>query len=140
MGCREAEDEHHIFMECPVFNEWRLQTGKQLRKALEERLAKMEEDDAKTEFLRKAESFYTDDPTVWPLKESRYYLGHVPKISNLLTQLQRGPNRWQGERTIHAIYCEWHNAGVRLASRIYGELQRRVTRSWEQERKQGGRL
>jgi hypothetical protein len=97
------------------------------------------EDAAKRDFLLKAESFYADDLTVWPLKESQFYLGHVPKLSNLFPQLLAGPDRWQGEWMIHAIYCEWHNASVRLVSRIYGELQRRVTRSWEQERKLGGR-
>lgn len=32
------------------------------------------------------------------------------------------------ERMIKMIYREWHNTGVRLASRIYGELQHRITR------------
>ena len=135
------EDEHHIFVDCPEFDEWRLQAGEKLRRVLEERVAKMEvEEDAKNDFLLKAESFYVDDPTVWPLKESRFYLGHVPKLSNLLPQSHSGPGSCQGERIIHAIYCEWHNAGVRLTSRIYGELQRCVTRSWEQERKSSGKL
>jgi hypothetical protein len=136
MGCSEIEDEHHVFVICPEFDEWREQAGQTLKKTLEERLSKAEMEGAcKDSFLSKAEFFYVDDPVLWPLKESYFYLGHVPKLSNLLSQLSTGPNRIAGERMIHGVYCEWHNASVRLASRIFGELQRRVTRSWDKERK-----
>ena len=138
LGCHEVEDEHHVFVGCLEFNEWRVQAGKQLRKVVEERLIKMKVGDGdKAELLSKAEFFYIDDPTIWPLKESRYYLGHVPKLSNLLPKSWSGLGKWQEERMIHAIYCEWHNAGVRLALRIYEELQQHVTCSWDQERKSG---
>ena len=40
LGCPEVEDEHHIFVRCPVFEEWRETTGKHLRKTLEERLSR----------------------------------------------------------------------------------------------------
>jgi hypothetical protein len=71
LGCPEIEDEHHIFVDCPEFNDWRLQAGQQLRKVLEERLGKTEiERLSKNEILSKAECFYIDDSTLWPLKES----------------------------------------------------------------------
>jgi len=38
------------------------------------------------------------------------------------------------ERLVHGIYSDWHNTSVRLASRIFGELQRRVTRAWDEGR------
>ena len=83
--------------------------------------------------LTKAEFFYQDDPVSWPLKESHYYLGHVPKLSALLPQ--SSGNRLMWERMIHGIYCDWHNTSVQLTSRIFSELQRCVTHSWDEERK-----
>jgi hypothetical protein len=65
----------------------------------------------------------SDDSEVWPLKESHFYLGHVPRLNNLLSQLLAKSSRLTRERTIHGLYCEWHNTSVRLASRIFGELQ-----------------
>jgi len=41
-------------------------------------------------------------------------------------------------RLIHGIYCEWYSTGVRLASRIFGELQRKVTRIWEERKEERG--
>ena len=138
LGCTEVEDEHHIFVRCPVFEEWREQAGNSLRKILEERLSKVEVADThKSSILKKAEFFYSDNSDLWPLKESQFYLGHVPKLSDVLphTPNHEGTNEISRARTIHGIYCEWHNASLRLASRIFGELQRRVTRSWDEGRK-----
>jgi hypothetical protein len=33
-----------------------------------------------TGILNRGKSFYTDDSDIWPLKESLYFLGLVPKI------------------------------------------------------------
>ena len=58
----------------------------------------------------------------------------VPKIRQWITQESGGMNGITRERIIKGIYCDWHNTGVRLASRIYGEMQRRVTRKWERSK------
>lgn len=138
LGCADIEDEHHIFVICLHFDGWRLQAGEQLGKIVSERLSKLDlVEEYKNEILSKAMSFYIDEPTLWPLKESRFYLGHVPKLFKLFPTQCDGHTRLQMERVIHAIYCEWHNASVRLAARIFGEFQRRVTRSWDEERKGG---
>ena len=137
MRCMETEDERHIFVVWgPEFSEWREQAGTLLRKTLDERLSKLEVEGAsKHLILSKTEFFYVDDSALWPLKASHFYLGHVPKLSNLVPHSLVSSSRLLWERTIHGVYCDWHNASVRLASRIFGELQRRVTRSWDQERK-----
>jgi hypothetical protein len=112
------------------------EAGKQLRKTLEERLSKMEVDDErKKDILTKAEYFYLDDSTLWPLKESQFYLGHVPRLSDLLPQTHNEMSWLLRERTMHGTYCDWHNTSVRLASQIFGELQRRITRSWDKEKR-----
>ena len=87
------------------------------------------------EFVQKSKLFFIDDPSIWPLKESSYNLGHVPKLSDLLPPKYFKTAPLSRERTIHGIYCERHNASVRLASQIFGDLQRRATRSWDQERR-----
>ena len=138
LGCHEIEDEYHVFTRCPAFEEWRKQAGLQLRKALEERLKSTDAAIAnahKNKLLTKAEYFYSDDSELWPLKESQFYLGHVPKLVEWLSKNCTGASSLMRERLTHGIYCEWHNASVRLASRIFGELQRRATRSWDQKRR-----
>jgi hypothetical protein len=79
---------------------------------------------------------YLDDSQSWPLKESHYYLGHVPKLSTLLPQPPVNVNWLLWDRVIHGASCDWHNTSVRLASRIFGELQWCVTHSWDRERKE----
>jgi hypothetical protein len=136
LGCLEVEDEYHIFVSCPIFSDWREEAGRQLRRTLDERLGRLDvENTAKDVFLTKAEFFYIDDSALWPLTQSHFYLGHVPKLSSLLPRSLADSNWLLWERTIHGVYCEWHNTGVRLAARIFGEFQRRITRSWDQERK-----
>jgi hypothetical protein len=135
LGCQEIEDEHHIFVDCPIFNEWRQEAGSQLQKTLADRLKQTSlGENVVSVIINKAKFFFTDDPDIWPLKESRYFLGLVPKIRQWLTQESDGMNGVTRERIIKGIYCDWHNTGVRLASRIYGEVQRRVTRTWERNK------
>ena len=43
LGCPEVEDEHHIFVQCPVFDEWRQEAGTQLQKTLADRLKQTRE-------------------------------------------------------------------------------------------------
>jgi len=137
LGCNE-ETTNHIFTHCEIFQQWREDAGNQLEKLIRERLNGMDVDEIeRTRFLQKAKCFYTDDPELWPLVESHYYLGHVPKIRPRLTSLEK-ENRILRERIIHGIYCDWHNTSVRLAGRIFGELQRRAARHWNMRRKQEG--
>jgi hypothetical protein len=119
----------------------RQEAGMQLRKTLADRLKQMSlgENDVSV-IVNKAKSFYTDDADIWPLKESCYFLGLVPKIKQWITHESQGMNAITRERIIKGIYCDWHNTGVRLASRIYGEMQRRVTRTWERSKMSTGRV
>ena len=141
MGCPEIEDEHHIFVDCPIFDEWRQEAGSKLQKTLEDRLKQTslgDNDVSGITGINKAKSFFTDNPDIWPLKESCYFLGFVPNIRKWITADSDGTNGITKERIIKGIYCDWHNTGVRLASRIYGEVQRRVTRTWERSKMSRG--
>ena len=133
LGCNEKETTSHIFTHCEIFQKWREDAGNQLEKLIRERLTGMDVTEIeRTRFLQKAKCFYTDDPELWPLVESHYYLGHVPKIRPMLTSLEN-ENRILRERIIHGIYCDWHNTRVRLAGRIFGKLQH-----WDTRRNQEG--
>ena len=139
LGCPEIEDEHHIFVDCPIFDEWRQEAGSKLQKTLEDRLKQTSlGDNDVSGIINKAKSFFTDNPDIWPLKESCYFLGFVPNIRKWITTDSDGTNGITKERIIKGIYCDWHNTGVRLASRIYGEVQRRVTRTWERSKMSRG--
>ena len=84
LGCLEMEDERHIFSNCPYFDEWRWEAGRQLRRTLSTRLAQSKLHDRTVDIiLRKAELFYTCDSDIWPLGDSQYYLGLVPKMQRL---------------------------------------------------------
>jgi hypothetical protein len=136
LGCEEIEDERHIFSDCPYFDKWRQEAGQRLRDALATRFRQTSMDNqAVEEVLNKAESFYSHDKNIWPLGDSQYYLGLVPKLQKWIQE--EGLERLARERLIHGIYCDWHNTGVRLAARIFGELQRKATRQWDERREKG---
>ena len=133
LGCTEVENERHIFSECPHFKIWRQEAGQQLKNTVATRLTQIDLSNRTLEdILTKAKSFYCNDAKIWPLGDSQYYLGHVPKIREWIQGEEL--SRLTVERLVHGIYSDWHNTSVRLASRIFGELQRRVTRAWDEGR------
>ena len=62
--------------------------------------------------LNKAKSCYCNDAKIWPLGDSQYYLGHVPKIREWIQGEEL--SRLTVERLVHGIYTDWHNTSVRL--------------------------
>ena len=72
---------------CPYFDEWRWEAGRQLRRTLSTRLGQSKLHDRTVDIiLRKAELFYTCDSDIWPLGDSQYYLGLVPKMQDWLRE------------------------------------------------------
>jgi hypothetical protein len=67
-----------------------------------------------TNILSKAKFFFQNEKGLWPLGDSQYYLGHVPKLEPLLPPTEE-ETRLEREQVIHGIFCEWHNTSVRLA-------------------------
>jgi hypothetical protein len=104
VGCPEIEDEHHIFVDCPTFDEWRQEAGSQLQKTLADRLKQTSlGDNDMSAILNKAKSFFTDNPDIWPLKESYYFLGFVPSIRKWITADSDSTNGITRERIIKGI-------------------------------------
>ena len=127
-GCEDVEDVHHIFFHCDRFEKWRNEAKESIlgdtRGAIERTGI---EEACMGSFLRKAKSFFIDCPNTWPLNRTAFYLGHVPKLDGIETTHQF-ESRLAKERFLHAIHVVWHTAGIRLASRIWGEVQREMAR------------
>jgi hypothetical protein len=85
LGCREVEDERHIFSDCPHFDRWRKDAGQQLRDTIVARLNQTNVNSRLVEDISdKAESFYIYNRRTWPLGDSYYYLGLVPKVEECI--------------------------------------------------------
>ncbi|KAJ6593173.1 hypothetical protein B0H19DRAFT_917432, partial [Mycena capillaripes] len=84
-GCDAVEDAHHLFMECGCYKEWRLRAASELEKRANKKLADSGVEEAtRKSLLVVAKSLFTKNDTVWPLKHSFYYLGHLPPLEPLL--------------------------------------------------------
>jgi hypothetical protein len=132
LGCEEIETVQHVFVECDAYKIWREEAGHALKTVVEERLKNQDMGDEQiTYILSKAKSFFQNGKDLWPLGDSQYYLGYVPNLRPLLPRMEN-ENRIARERMVHGIYCDWHNASIRLASRIFGDFQRRVAKHWDE--------
>ncbi|KAJ6517940.1 hypothetical protein C8R47DRAFT_1205037 [Mycena vitilis] len=127
LGCSDIEDMHHIFVMCPRYAEWRSKVTAELLQRTRAKLAEKEIEEVEAPNLLEAvKSIFVDDETVWPLKYSVYFIGHLPPIEPLipihpnLTTLTRS-------RLAHTFAADWHTAAIRLAGRIWGDWQRQIS-------------
>ena len=127
-GCPVTEDPHHIFAICPRYSELRNKELSTLTSSLRTRL-----DDVslipsdQLPILQVAKYLFSDSNTVWPLHSTTFYLGQIPKIEPLLPLLSLN-NPITRSRLIHNIATDLHLAAIRLTSRIYGDLQKEMTK------------
>jgi hypothetical protein len=82
-----------------------------------------------TSLLQTAKFLFSDCHITWPLHHSFYYLGHIPKLDALIDS-GIFANRLKRERFIHNIniYGDWHMSLIRLASHIWGKVQKEMAR------------
>jgi hypothetical protein len=80
-----------------------------------------------TRLLHTVKFLFSDSSTVWPLQSSVYFLGQIPKLDNLLPPLP-SINHVTRSRLVHNLAADMHLASARLASRIYGDLQKEITK------------
>ncbi len=122
MGCQTVEDVHHIFTICPSFAEYRTEARRKVvddtSKLIDKE--KLLEASEREKIMNLAESLFSDC-LIWPLKCTQYYLGHIPRIDD---HMQVGSVKQ--ERLRHNLHSMWHLAAIRLAGRIWGEVQRRM--------------
>ena len=125
-GCRATEDMYHLFVACERYREWRQETENRMLEAVETRLASMQNLEADVlEILTKAAKSIISDDGAWPMSQSCYYLGYIPPFQHLLP---KSINELTSCRLCHSLANRWHIESVRLASRIYGDLQREMAR------------
>src|SRR6266567_2407217 len=70
LRCWEMKDKHHIFSDCPHFDNWRQEAGQQLKNTLAARLNQSNLDN-KTVLLNKAKFFYNHNINVWLFSDSQ---------------------------------------------------------------------
>ncbi|KAF8904800.1 hypothetical protein CPB85DRAFT_1176954, partial [Mucidula mucida] len=95
-GCIAIEDMHHTFVCCPQFSTYRADALKDVERSL-----------------------FLDNPVIWPLALTQFYLGHVPPLDGLIPRdaFSSGILR---DRVLRNISSSWHITFVRLAGRIWG--------------------
>jgi hypothetical protein len=127
-GCWESEDMYHIFVKCERFRVLRGEATEMLVSRVNRQV-----DDNKLEelhvmgLLEAAKCFFCDSDILWPLHYSAFYLGHVPKLDSLVLR-EALTSTAIHERFLHNIHGDFHLAGIRLASRIWGMVQRDMAR------------
>ena len=127
-GCQDIENPHHIFVVCARFAEMRIKQLDSLITSIKKRL-----DDAgldpgdQTRLLHTVKFLFSDSSIVWPLQSSVYFLGQIPKVEILLPPLPT-ISPVTRSRLVHNLATDMHLASARLASRIYGDLQKEITR------------
>ena len=127
-GCLLTKNPHHIFINCPRFTGMRNNELASVYATVKARL-----DDAavaplhQMPILNLAKSIFSDSEIVWPLRSTFFFLGQIPKIQPLLSPLSLvgSLNR---ARLIHNIAADLHLSSVRLASRIFGDLQKEMSK------------
>ncbi|KAJ7670832.1 hypothetical protein DFH06DRAFT_1370021, partial [Mycena polygramma] len=125
MGCDAVESAHHIFVDCLHFAEWRADAAVEVVVRTERKLveAGITGDADQSAILLAAKSLFVDDPTIWPLKISQYYLGQLPSIREHITK-EMLPNPIKRRKLSSHLSSDWHTSAIRLAGRIFGSVQR----------------
>ena len=128
MGCNAIEDPHHVFVLCKAFGKLRDNATDELVKKTKRRIETTGLEEAQfTSLLNTAKFLFSDCPNTWPLHYSFYYLGHIPKLNALVNQ-DLFTSRLKLERFLHNVSSDWHMSTIRLASRIWGMVQKEMAK------------
>jgi hypothetical protein len=131
-GCPDTENPHHIFAICGRFSELRNKELASLCSTVKKRLDDADIDPPhQSAVIQLAKFIFSDSDLVWPLHSTVYFLGQIPKVEPLLSPLSL-PNSVNRSRLIHNIATDLHLSSVRLASRIFGDLQKEISKRYAQ--------
>jgi hypothetical protein len=128
MGCNAIEDPHHVFVICKAFDKLRDDACREMLNKTRRKIEAMGLEEAQfTSLLQTAKFLFSDCPITWPLHCSFYYLGHIPKLdSHVNTSVFE--SKLKRERFLHNISGDWHMSSIRLASRIWGKVQKEMAK------------
>jgi len=127
-GCPTTESLHHLFVECARYaGLW----GKELKGLVEKVEGRFEEANVSngnsTGVIGTVKSLFQDSSTIWLLQSSTFYLGQIPKLDPLLP-LHAMTSRVDCSRLLFNIATDMHISSVHLTSRIYGDVQREMSK------------
>ncbi|KDR77658.1 hypothetical protein GALMADRAFT_119768 [Galerina marginata CBS 339.88] len=125
LGCEATESARHLFVNCCHYQPWRKEAAKHLVDTTKLKAETIGCDETtKQNLISAAKSLLSDDPKIWPLHYSLYYLGQIPTIDQLITDPNM--NHIHQRRLISHIAADWHLSSIRLAGRIFGDFQKRM--------------
>jgi Reverse transcriptase (RNA-dependent DNA polymerase) len=127
-GCPATENPHHIFVDCEHYSELRTSALTAVMSSVQKRLVEAEVDIChQNSVMNTVKYIFSDSKDVWPLQSSAFFLGQIPKIEPLLSPCAM-TSSVDRSRLIHIIANDLHLSSTRLASRIYGDFQKEMTR------------
>ena len=126
LGCDEDESMRHIFVKCPIYQQWRHEAREQLIDKTTSKLESMKIDGSvKINLIHAAKHLFTDNPVIWPLHLTMYYLGQIPSLDTFIP-VDNKLNKITLARLKSHISADWHTSSIRLAGRIFGDYQKRM--------------
>lgn len=132
-GCKlEYEDDYHIFVVCPRFSDFRRQFSEEVSRTTDNRCKELMEKGSisnatANKLMLVAKSLFIDHSLVWPLHNTKFYLGRIPKVLDLFLQRNtRSEPNIETRRLVQFFASLWHTSAIRLAGRIWGQVQRYV--------------
>ncbi|KAG8775023.1 hypothetical protein FRC16_004910, partial [Serendipita sp. 398] len=129
-GCGMLQDEHHIFVICPYFSDMRREANKMIADGTEKLLKKVDIDEGQKDQFRIIAKSLLYDNVIWPLQQSRFYLGFVPPMNHI----QNDMDRKEKLNIKHSLAIIWHTEMIKLCGRIWGSIMRERDRKWSVEK------
>ncbi|KAL0571565.1 hypothetical protein V5O48_010397 [Marasmius crinis-equi] len=121
-GCAELETPHHLFATCPYTGPFRAHATSCLLSKItslsQRQLYNLSE--TQRTAIANISALLFEDSDIWPLQKTRYYLGVMPDMDDLV------PSISSNHRARRAIVQAWHTASIYLAGRIWGDYRRRI--------------
>ncbi|KAJ7855104.1 hypothetical protein B0H13DRAFT_1526430, partial [Mycena leptocephala] len=115
-GCQAIEDQHHIFIDCPAYADWRTKAADDAYRRTKAKLEEKEIPEADGVGLLTAAKPHSPFDHLIPKK-----IGNGEALART--------------RLAHHIASDWHTAAIRLAGRIWGDWQRKMAQSTDTRRR-----
>jgi hypothetical protein len=110
------ETAEHIFVDCPSYQEWRTKAEQELKEKLEGLSRSGKWPERLQEIARRLPKDLINHSPSWPRNRSRFYMGHVPRITGQM-------DTHTDLKILKVIHQEAHYAELKLTGRIYGTMQ-----------------
>lgn len=129
-GCQtEYEDEHHIFVDCPRFSDFCRQVSEEVSRSTISRCTDIIEKGVipqETAFwiILAAKSLFTNNCSVWPLYNTKFYLGRILRVLDILHLNASIKPTLEIRRQAQFFASLWHLSAIQLTSCIWGQAQR----------------